>query len=197
MEPDHRSPVGEDVDMDRRSSWPLSLVSVIALLVVFAVFAPAVAAAPMPPAAPAFHVYLPLIFSGSTPVPCSDGFVNGDFETDTGWELRANPAPAEYTSYPVHSGAQSVRTGIRFAGNNIESFSPIQQIVDFGTAKAPIPVDYATLSFWHFNIYLDQIPLASGPLKQVEQAALPQTLEQLQALAMEGDFFYAHRDLRG
>ena len=43
---------------------------------------------------------------------CADPIVNGDFETDTGWDLPKTTYPASYTTNAFHSGTRSVRTGI-------------------------------------------------------------------------------------
>ncbi len=142
--------------------------------------------------------YLPVLLVYSPPMPCSEWFVNPGFETAAGWEIRPNPVPAEYATYPVHSGQQSIRTGIRYGGLNVESYSPVQQTVDFttgsaaptgGAAAADVPaVPWATLSFWHFNIYLDS-SAAAAALPAPE--SLPRTLGELPGATLAADFFYA------
>lgn len=185
--------------MDRRSSWSSSLAPMIGFIIALAVTLPALApalaavppAAPPLPLGPAYRVYLPLIVASYPLLPCTEGFINGDFESDTGWEIRPNPVPAEYATYPVHTGLQSMRTGIRYGAPNVVSYSPIQQVVAFPAPQDLVPATYATLSFWHFNIYLDPPPAASQAAGLIQEQGLPHTLQQMDTMTLHCDFFYA------
>ncbi len=117
------------------------------------------------------------------PAGCRQGLVNGDFEHDTGWIIRANPAPAAYVASPVHSGLRSMRTGIAEGGVNVESYSPIEQAV---TIQAGYQ---AGLSFWHYTVWGDGT-VGQEFAQPPDVSSLPRTLEELERTPLGTDFFY-------
>ncbi|QLQ06614.1 MAG: hypothetical protein HZY76_11580 [Anaerolineae bacterium] len=78
---------------------------------------------------------------------CTEQFINGGFEANTGWLIKSNPVLAGYVTTPVHRGSRSMRTGIAAGGANKLSYSPIEQAVTF-----PAGLASATLSFWRYNV---------------------------------------------
>ncbi len=122
-----------------------------------------------------------------TPPACYQAFINGGFESGTGWELRPNPVLAAYVDVPVHAGSRSMRTGIPWGGANVKSYSPIQQTVTFPEALSALPPGYAKLSFWHYNVYGDEVASAAA---LPNRAALPRTVAELSDAIFDVDFFY-------
>lgn len=122
-----------------------------------------------------------------TPPACYQAFANGGFETDTGWEIRPNPVLAAYVDVPVHAGSRSMRTGIPWGGANVRSYSPIQQAVTFPAALSALPPGYAKLSFWHYNVYGDEVASAAS---LPSRAGLPRTMAELSDAIFDVDFFY-------
>ncbi len=177
--------------MDRTSTFSRFLAVFVSMVVLFAAITPGLAAAPqLDPGVALTHIYLPLILSdypAPPPPACYEGFTNGDFEGDTGWEIRPNPVLAAYVTVAVHGGLQSMRTGIPWGGANIKSYSPVQQIIDFPESLASNAPGYATFSFWHYNAYGDAAAAASA---LPDRASLPSTLTELQNAAFAVDFFY-------
>ena len=178
--------------MGRTHTISLFLAVFTSLVVLCIAISPELAAAPQyDPGVSATHVYLPLVMSDSPPpIPpaCYEGLTNGGFEDDTGWEIRQNPVLAAYSTAAVHGGQQSMRTGIPWGGENVRSYSPVQQTVIFPeSVPADAPVQ-ATLSFWHYNAYGDAVAAASA---LPDRASLPHTLAELQDTAFASDFFYA------
>lgn len=112
---------------------------------------------------------------------CSEGFVNGSFENNQGWQLLANPAPAAYVTSPVHTGGRSVRTGIGAGGANVASYSPIQQRVTF-----PAQTQTVELRFWRYAVWGDGATRGWLPTRE----ELPATLHDLARSALATDFFY-------
>ncbi|PKO23699.1 MAG: hypothetical protein CVU38_02680 [Chloroflexi bacterium HGW-Chloroflexi-1] len=133
----------------------------------------------------------PTLMPSVTPTPsltpgptCYEGLINTGFEMNTGWIIRANPAPAAYVTSPVHTGAHSMRTGIAAGGTNVESYSPIEQSVTFPGALAS-----AELSFWRYNVYGDGS--TAGALAALpDVASLPRTEAELADTVFASDFFY-------
>jgi YVTN family beta-propeller protein len=128
--------------------------------------------------------------TGVPGLTCYEGLVNGGFETDAGWIIRANPAPAAYVTTPVHTGARSMRTGIAAGGANVESYSPIEQSVTFPGALASVE-----LSFWRYNVYGDggtaEREYNSRTAEALPDLAdLPRTEAELADAVFATDFFY-------
>lgn len=168
-------------------------ISVFTSMVVLCItISPGVAAAPQLDAGVALtRVCLPLIMSdNSPPIPpaCYEALLNGGFEDDSVWEIRDNPVLAAYASEAVHGGLRSMRTGIRWGGENVRSYSPVQQIIAFPEPPGSGLASYATLSFWHYNAYGDTTAAAASMLP--DRASLPRTLAELQAANLGTDFFY-------
>ncbi len=81
-----------------------------------------------------------------TPPGCVESVGNGGFETRDFWQLGASPAPPQYTTLNVHSGAWSLSLGIS-DGINRESFSSARQ-----TVVIPPDAQSVQLSFWVYTI---------------------------------------------
>ncbi|NUQ38316.1 MAG: hypothetical protein HUU23_11075, partial [Caldilineales bacterium] len=114
-----------------------------------------------------------------TPQACYDGLLNGGFETDLGWTIKPNPAPAAYVTAPVRSGSRAMRTGIAPGGANVLSYSPVEQRITL-----PAGLASAQLHFWR---YRDDGDAAAG-LSAL--AALPTREQDLADFAAASDFFY-------
>lgn len=93
--------------------------------------ATATATATRPPAATATPTRPAPPTATPTPPPaqCTDLIVNGGFEANNGWQINANAYPAGYVTFPVHSGARSLRAGIVSPADNRYSYSSVQQTV--------------------------------------------------------------------
>ena len=119
-------------------------------------------------------------------VECYNGIVDGGFEDGAAWQIRPNPVPAQIAVTPVHSGGHSMRTGIVDGGDNVVSYSPVEQTVKIPALPDPGVASAVQLRFWHYNVYGD------GAARDVEpSAAWPQTEDALLASTAPADFFYA------
>lgn len=81
------------------------------------------------------------------PASCPNVLVNGDFESDYGWEFGKDPVPGKYTSFPVHSGGRAVQLGITPESGRtpVYSYSSIRQQV-----SVP-PNATVQLRWWHHH----------------------------------------------
>lgn len=111
---------------------------------------------------------------------CTEQFINGGFEANTGWLIKSNPVLAGYVTTPVHRGSRSMRTGIAAGGANKLSYSPIEQAVTF-----PAGLASATLSFWRYNVNGDAAGWQPNP------AMLPRTEAEQPGDIQAADYFYA------
>ncbi|MEZ4633747.1 MAG: hypothetical protein R2856_02005 [Caldilineaceae bacterium] len=117
---------------------------------------------------------------------CYNGIVDGGFEDGVAWQIRPNPAPAQIAVTPVHSGGHSMRTGIAADGDNLVSYSPVEQTVTIPALPDPGVASAVQLRFWRYNVYGD------GVVRDVEpSSAWPQTEDALLASTAPTDFFYA------
>lgn len=91
------------------------------------------------------RLYLPLVLRAYTVPPCTEEIVNGNFETDAGWEILATAHPATYVTAPVHGGTRALRTGIEPGGENTYSYSSFQQ-----TIALPADLGSAILTYWWY-----------------------------------------------
>ena len=78
---------------------------------------------------------------------CTEGVVNGGFETDEAWVRPATAMQAVYSTAFAHAGARSMRTGIPDGGSNVLSYSAAYQ-----TITLPPGPGTATLSFWYYPV---------------------------------------------
>jgi len=179
--------------MDRTRITLRSLAVFVSIGALLMAAVPGLTAAPQgDPDAELTRIYLPLMLSDGTqpePPSCYEGLVNGDFESDAGWEIRDNPVLAAYAPEAAHGGLRSMRTGIRWGGENVTSYSPVQQVITFPEPSGSDLALHATLSFWHYNAYGDATTAAASALP--DRASLPRTLAELQAADLGTDFFYA------
>ena len=184
--------------MDRTSTLSRSLAVFVSMAVLCTAIAPGLAAGPrLDPDVILTRMYLPLLWSdypAPTPSECYEGLVNGDFESDAGWEIRPNPVLAAYDTVVAHGGLQSMRTGIPWGGANDESYSPVQQIVDFPESHPSDAPGYATLSFWHYNAYGDAAAAAST---LPDRASLPAYAGRTAECRIRIRFLLHDRHLRG
>lgn len=63
------------------------------------------------------------------PGQCVDLVVNGGFERNAGWQINNTAYPAAYVTFPVFSGARSLRAGIVHPPDNVYSYSSAQQTI--------------------------------------------------------------------
>jgi hypothetical protein len=91
----------------------------------------------------AHWLYLPLALKGHAAPRCTEGIVNGGFETDAGWQILETDYPAAYVTTPVHGGARALRAGIEPGGENTYSYSSFQQAV-----ALPTDIGSALLTYW-------------------------------------------------
>lgn len=127
-----------------------------------------------------------------TPTPsatpgCANMLVNGGFETNEAWIMRPNPVLADYVNSPVHGGARAMRTGIVAGGQNIESYSPVEQTV------VVAGMGHSEVRFWRYSVWGD----GSGAAAPPDPDFLPHSeaeLRRFQAGAawapLGTDFFY-------
>jgi photosystem II stability/assembly factor-like uncharacterized protein len=121
-------------------------------------------------------------------VACYEGIVNGSFEDNSGWVIRANPAPAAYVNQPVHSGGRSMRTGIAAGSANVKSYSPFDQTVTIPALPFP-GASAVQLRFWRYNVYGD--PTVREQMEPLPALAdLPRTEAELAAWSATTDLFY-------
>lgn len=92
-----------------------------------------------------------------TPV-CYPILINGDFETDTAWELPETAYPAAYTEVLVYEGARAMRLGI-VEGEPIYAYSAARQAF-----ALPQGATGAQIAFWHYCL--------SGDIQHGRQYAL-------------------------
>ncbi|MBN1146190.1 MAG: carboxypeptidase regulatory-like domain-containing protein [Anaerolineales bacterium] len=90
-------------------------------------------------------------------VACNEAIANGGFENNTWWGFPASDWPASYANDLYHSGARSVRMGIRNLAENRYSYSSVR------SPAISIPSDSAnvTLRLW---LYPFSSEPASAPL---------------------------------
>jgi hypothetical protein len=79
-------------------------------------------------------------------ITCSNLIVNGGFENNSGWYLPITEYSAGYSTYKMHSGSRSLRTGIVNPSHNTESSSSGMQQVTI-----PAGATQATLEFWIYT----------------------------------------------
>jgi hypothetical protein len=75
--------------------------------------------------------------------PCVELAVNGDFETDEGWEIANTPHKARYTGAVAYSGSRSMQLGIDNPAENAFSYSSAEQRLVIPGGRT------ATLRFWY------------------------------------------------
>jgi YVTN family beta-propeller protein len=151
-------------------------------------------ASPTPSATPTGYTpsQTPTPTATTPPTPglaCYEAVVNGGFESSAGWEIRMNPALAEYVTMPIHSGGRSMRTGIAAGGANVVSYSPIEQHFTFPALPSPGVSSTIQLSFWRYNIY-EEGRAALASRARVDPLTLPKTEAELLSAPLAGDFFY-------
>lgn len=103
----------------------------------------------------------PTATSTNTPVPptpspspspnCRELIVNGDFETDTGWDIPKTAYSAGYSTTQALSPVRSMRLGIE-SGANIYSHSSAKQ-----TITIPSDASSAILRFWYYPVSGDTV----------------------------------------
>lgn len=93
---------------------------------------------------------------------CTEGVLNGGFETLSAWEFPITPYSAGYSQARVRTGSYAARTGIINTWDNRYSYSSVQQRVTI-----PANATSAVLRFWMYQI--------SG---EVSTMALPEELPE-------------------
>jgi hypothetical protein len=79
----------------------------------------------------------------ATPAPCGERALNGDFETNEGWQINDTPYDARYTDVVARTGRRSLQVGIPDPAENIYSYSSAEQ-------RLSIPAGTrAVLRFWY------------------------------------------------
>jgi hypothetical protein len=76
--------------------------------------------------------------------PCAELLVNGNMETNAGWQLGPSPVTPQYVTFSYHSPNRSLLLGIT-SGANVESFSSARQ-----TVTLPAGASQITINFWFF-----------------------------------------------
>ena len=84
----------------------------------------------------------PTTVASPTPGRCVNVLANGGFEDNSAWLLNNTVYPAAYVTFPVYSGARSLRAGIVHPPDNVFSYSSAQQ-----TIFIPAGPPSVTLSF--------------------------------------------------
>ena len=69
----------------------------------------------------------PTATATTTPGQCVNVLANGGFENNTAWQINNTVYPAGYVTFPVFSGARSLRAGIIHPPDNVFSYSSAQQ----------------------------------------------------------------------
>jgi len=93
-----------------------------------------------------------------TPVPvsgCNNAFVNSTFEATNGWSIPITTYMARYSAAQVHTGEQSMRTGITNPLINVYSYSDAFQM-----ATIPATATSVTLNLWMY-------PVSSEPISRI------------------------------
>ena len=96
-----------------------------------------------PPSAEVVVPPRPRGFNFTAAVACSEGIINGGFETNQAWEFPLTEYPAAYSTAEVHGGARSARTGITNPADNRYSYSSVRQVFTI-----PAGTTGAQLGFW-------------------------------------------------
>lgn len=104
-------------------------------------------------------VSLELCDDGTEPTPppvtgCNNAFANSTFEATNGWSIPITTYMARYSALQVHSGGQSMRTGITNPNINVYSYSDAFQM-----ATIPAAATSATLNLWMY-------PMSSEPVSR-------------------------------
>ncbi len=77
---------------------------------------------------------------------CTEGLINGGFESDVGWEFPLTEYPASYTTARWRSGARAARTGVVAPTANITSYSSVRQPI-----TVPATALTTTLKLWLYH----------------------------------------------
>lgn len=111
---------------------------------------------------------------------CSEGIVNGSFETDAAWVIPYSHYPAQYSTALARTGLRSMRMGIVDPADNRYSFSDAAQ-----TVTIPSSMVSAKLRFWLYTMS-DEPPalaLAAPP-------PIGMSLEEMRELQLISDMQY-------
>ena len=94
-----------------------------------------------------YLLYLPLTYKhGEIKEPSTSLIVNGDFETDAGWDMSTTGSPATYVSAPVHNGT---RAGQARVPAGTAGYSSLAQTVVLPTQEPLM------LTLWFYPVYPD------------------------------------------
>lgn len=87
--------------------------------------------------------------TASPAADCRERIQNGAFETDDAWRILETSYPARYSNTIVHGGKRAAMLGIAQEGENVYSYSSIEQTI----ALPQVPK--LTLRFWYYPISSD------------------------------------------
>jgi hypothetical protein len=114
----------------------------------------------------------------TAPAQCSQPTINSGFETYTDWEIPLTAYPAGYSTAQVHTGSQSMRTGILKSADNVYSYSDFRQAVQ-------VP-SYATAATAHFWLYI----LSGEAMNLSQPEAVQPTGKPFDQSVLSGDVQY-------
>lgn len=110
------------------------------------------------------------VVASPTPGRCVNLLANGGFEDNSAWLLNNTVYPAAYVTFPVYSGARSLRAGIVHPPDNVFSYSSAQQ-----TIFIPAGPPSVTLSFRLFATTTGTAAAALTPPPVVPTSPLDRT----------------------
>ena len=110
------------------------------------------------------------VVASPTPGRCVNLLANGGFEDNSAWLLNNTVYPAAYVTFPVYSGARSLRAGIVHPPDNAFSYSSAQQ-----TIFIPAGPPSVTLSFRLFATTTGTAAAALTPPSVVPTSPLDRT----------------------
>ncbi len=121
----------------------------------------------------------PTRVASPTPGRCANVLANGGFEDSSGWLLNNTVYPAAYVTFPVYSGARSLRAGIVHPADNVFSYSSAQQTIFIPAGPPAVTLSFRLFATTTGTAAAALTPPAVVPTSPLDRAQLADDVQMV------------------